>query len=233
VEKQRVDYLPSTPAEYDLASTTRRIDMPLTVDQAMEQLDDRRSPRRRSAAERLRKLGDPAAGPPLLQALRRELTDSRTWETQYQMIMAIGACGYRPALPELYDLAQGQLGAPAAGYVPIGDALVRLDRTYPNDPAPLLWCLDIGNEQLIDGALRATAMLRLVFDDDTTNRILNLVAGRDPYDGLRFWVAAAAAGWTGSGVRQFLTDCAAGPRDDVAEAATTSLQGKYQTYRPL
>ncbi|MEV6973227.1 hypothetical protein [Kitasatospora sp. NPDC093806] len=72
--------------------------MASTLDKAVEQLGHRLSPKRRSAATRLRRLADPAAGPPLLEALEREVRDSRTWETQYQMVMALGMCGHRPAL---------------------------------------------------------------------------------------------------------------------------------------
>ncbi|MEU9047714.1 MULTISPECIES: hypothetical protein [unclassified Kitasatospora] len=56
----------------------------------------------------------------------------------------------------------------------------------------------------------------------------------DPFDEFnRFWAAAAAAGWPGPRVQEFLRDCAASPRADVASAAVSSLQGKYQTYTPL
>jgi hypothetical protein len=55
----------------------------------MSQLQSPHSPKRRSAAKKLRKLGDPVAGPALLEALKHELPDPRTWETQYQMIMAL------------------------------------------------------------------------------------------------------------------------------------------------
>jgi hypothetical protein len=62
---------------------------------------------------------------------------------------------------------------------------------------------------------------------------LDFVADREPQDGLRFWPAAAAAGWDGAKVKAFLFQCANGPRHDVAEAAKASLDGKYKTYRPL
>ena len=70
------------------------------------QLGDKKSIKRRSAAKKLRKLKDFDAGPSILAALESELKDIRTWETQYQMIMAIGECGYKPALPFLSELAK-------------------------------------------------------------------------------------------------------------------------------
>ncbi|SDL18963.1 hypothetical protein [Nonomuraea jiangxiensis] len=62
---------------------------------------------------------------------------------------------------------------------------------------------------------------------------LNFLAERTPYDGLRFWPAAAAAGWNGSRIKAFLTACASSPREDVADAAKASLEGRYKTYQPL
>jgi len=54
----------------------------------------------------LRKLQAASAGSLLLTALQREMQDPRTWETQYQMIMALGACGCPPALPYLQTLTR-------------------------------------------------------------------------------------------------------------------------------
>ncbi|WP_406097554.1 HEAT repeat domain-containing protein [Kitasatospora purpeofusca] len=205
--------------------------MALTLDEAVEQLGHRLSPKRRSAATQLRRLADPAAGPPLLKALEREVRDSRTWETQYQMVMALGMCGHRPALGLLRDLARRPFEATMV-YTALGDAIVRL--SAPETTADSLrWCLDSGTPMLADGALRAVAMQRLCLDTATIDHVLDFLEPLDPHDGLRFWAAAAAAGWPRPQVTRFLHECAAGPRSDVAGAAASSLQGKYQTYSPL
>ncbi len=86
---------------------------------------------------------------------------------------------------------------------------------------------------LVDGALRAVAMQRLSLDAATIDHVLDFLGPLDPHDGLRFWAAAAAAGWAGTRVGDFLRECADGPRADVADAATSSLQGEYRTYSPL
>ncbi|MFC9288738.1 hypothetical protein ACFT0E_19100, partial [Streptomyces sp. NPDC057052] len=106
--------------------------MPLTVDEAVARLGHRLSPERRSAARRLRRLADPAAGPSLLEALRREVHDPRTWKTQYEMAMALGMCGHRPALGFLRELARRPHEATMV-YAALGDAVVRLalPRTPP------------------------------------------------------------------------------------------------------
>ncbi|MFB8241026.1 HEAT repeat domain-containing protein [Kitasatospora purpeofusca] len=205
--------------------------MALTLDEAVAQLGHRLSPKRRSAASRLYRLADPAAGPALLEALRREIGDGRTWETQYRIVMALGACGHRSAVGLLRDLAQRPFEATAV-YVALGDAIVRLSAPGDTDGS-LRWCLGTGTPMLADGALRAVAVQRLPLDAATIDRILDFLDPLEPHDGLRFWAAAAAAGWTGPRVRGFLQECAAGPRADVAGAAASSLQGKYQAHSPL
>jgi len=76
-------------------------------------------------------------------------------------------------------------------------------------------------------------MLRLALDPQTIEAIINHIAGVDPNDGLRFWVAAAGAGWSGTSVDHFLAACAASPREDVRTAALSSKQKKYRQWRPL
>ncbi|MGV9938520.1 HEAT repeat domain-containing protein [Streptomyces sp. NPDC003401] len=204
--------------------------MPLTWDEAVARLAHGRSPGRRSAARRLRRLADPAAGPSLLEALRREADDPRTWETQYEMVMALGVCGHRPALGFLRELARRPYEATMV-YVALGDAVVRL--SAPEDTAGALrWCLDSGTPLLADGALRAVAAQRLCPDPATVDHVLDFLAPLDPHDGLRFWAAAAAVEWPGPRVGEFLRACAAGPRADVAEAAAASLRGEHPARSP-
>jgi HEAT repeat protein len=200
---------------------------------AIRQLGDKQSSRRRAAAKRLRQLADPAAGGALLASLRVEVPKPRSWETQYQMVMALGACGHTPALQYLKELAGQQFEATAV-HAAIGDAIVRLGRRHDTDPTPVYWCLELGNDAVADGALRAVAMLRLQFDDNAIERIIGHVDRREPHDGLRYWVAAAAAGWSsGPATREFLTACAEGPRTDIAEVATESLTGHYRRFTIL
>jgi hypothetical protein len=206
--------------------------MSLTLSEAIAQLADASSPRRRAAAKRLRALADPSAGPALVDALRAEVNDPRTWETQYQMVMALAMSDYRSAFPFLKGLAVTTIKATMV-CTALGDAIVRLGRDHDQDPAPVDWCLATGNDMLADGALRAVAMLRLTLDDPAVERIISFVTGRDPHDGLRFWPAAAAAGWSGPRVTAFLTDCLALPRQDVSQAAQASLEGRYKAYKPL
>ena len=199
----------------------------------IEQLSSPQSAKRRTAARKLRKLGDPVAGPALLAALEREVLDARTWETQYQMVMAVGECGYREALPFLKNLANRSIEATMV-YVALGDAIVRLSRTGPSDALPILKILRAGRQpMLLDGAFRAMAMLRMVPSSLEVTEIVAYAASLPPRDGLRFWVAAAAPGWRSPEVAAFLQACVESERSDLKEAASLAIAGRYKTWRPL
>ena len=149
--------------------------------------------------------------------------------------MALAECQVTEAVPFLRDLAQRDFEATMV-YVGIGDALMRLDRADPADPGPLWWCAGLGQPMLLEGAFRATAMLRIVFDEATAARLLALpgLTGVDePIGGRRFWPAAAAAGWRGAAVVEFLQSCLASERADIQDAAASSLAGNYGKWNPL
>ncbi len=202
------------------------------LDSLIEQLRSSQSPKRRSAAKKLRKLGSPLAGPALFDALKHELKDLRTWETQYQLVMALGHCGYREADSFLQELARSKLEATML-LVAVGDAYVRLRRNSENDPGPLFELFEIENdESLLDGALRAVAMLRMRFEPETTERIITKVLEQKS-ERLLFWAAAACAGWSGPCVDHFLNLCLLSTREDVKSAANDAKLKKYRNWNPL
>jgi HEAT repeat protein len=202
------------------------------VAEALALLRDSRSPKRRMGAKRLRKLADLSAGPALLAALQKEVHDPRTWETQYQMVMALGECGYAVALPYLQELAEEPFEATML-YVALGDAMVRLGRADENDARPILRLLGTDNDMLIDGAFRAMAMLRMRPDEDAVQQIISYVSGRSLGHFLRFWVAAACPGWSGQEVDAFLKSCLQSTRSDVRQAAEAALSKNYIKWNPL
>ena len=174
---------------------SRVILMTGTIAQDIEQLSHPRSPKRRAAAKRLRNLGDAAAGPALLAALKEELKDDRTWETQYQMIMAIGHCNYKDALSYVKSLILHQIGVMVD--VAIGDTTLRLSRVNESDAEAAITFIACGNRLLIQGAMQAIAMLRMIPDDATMRRLvdhgLSLELGED--DWTIIWLLRAVPGW--------------------------------------
>ena len=166
-----------------------------TISEDVDLLSHVRSPKRRAAAKRLRKRGDPAAGPSLAAALKEELKDDRTWETQYQMIMAIGHCNYKEALPYIESLIPHQIGGMVD--IAIGDTVLRLSRKHDNDCHAAITFIESGNQSLIHGAMQAIAMLRMVPDNVTIQRLvdhgMSLTLADD--DWTMVWLLRATPGW--------------------------------------
>ncbi|MDO6388484.1 HEAT repeat domain-containing protein [Uliginosibacterium sp. 31-12] len=202
------------------------------VNELFTQLEDSKSAKRRSAAKKLRKLKNGMAGPALLDALKKEVEDTRTWETQYQIVMALGECEYKDALPYLVALSGCSFEATMV-YMALGDAIVRLSRAHPNDISSVFDLIGTGNEMLIDGGLRAVAMLRLVPDESEISKLLEFVEHYDLNHHLRFWVLAAAPGWNGQKLEQFVEKCATSTRQDIAQAASLAHEKKYKKWQPL
>jgi HEAT repeat protein len=210
----------------------------MTAAEAIDLLKHSLSAKRRSGAKVLRKVQDPAAGSALLQSLRDEISDTRTWETQYQMIMALGACRFAPAAPFLHELAGRRFDATMV-YVAIGDALVRLAAPGDSTWKTVMDLVETGNEGLAYGACQAMAMLRLVPPPEIIEQLLAF-ANRFPLDeaqalNQRFWIAAAAPGWLehSPAIRPFLDACARSKNSQVRLAAEAALQGKYRKWSPL
>ncbi len=203
--------------------------MPARVDPIL-QLSHKASTQRRSAAKQLRKLKDKNAGPALAEALAREVQDRRTWETQYQMIMALGESDYRPALPLLEQLRTLDLEPMVR--VAIGDASVRLAGSPDGGAASVMDILKNGDTHLAEGALRAAALLRLAPTSEAVERIVDY-ASRPENTKVRFWVAAAAAGWSGPAVESFLRSCTQDSLADTRRAAEASLRHEHLKWNPL
>jgi hypothetical protein len=205
-------------------------------------LGDPQSSNRRSGAKQLRRLRDQHAGPALLDALKNEITDPRTWETQYQMIAAIGECDFREALPYLRELA-GQTHETTMIYVAIGDALLRLSRKSENDAEILLDLIPTNNPNLIMGSLQAVAMLRMGPSDNIISEAISYALAaytRTAYikggvDWSIIWVLRAAPGWHGTAVDQFLHRCAKisfEQNQQIHTATQLALTKKYEKWSP-
>lgn len=199
-----------------------------TTQHLIEQLSNKASAKRRSAAKKLRKSKAKEAGPALLAALKNELKDKRTWETQYQMIMALGESGYTESLDFLRQLAEQEFEATMA-YVAIGDAITRLTYFKDDSISNALDFLDSKHNiaLFIDGLIRAIAILKLIPSDTDIERIINYGNKPEVNDNNRTWIASAAAGWSGRNVEQFLNRCAVSDNPQTKRAAEAALNKKH------
>lgn len=116
--------------------------------------------------------------------------------------------------------------------VAAGDAILRLSRASEQDPAPLFEILSTGQQALIEGALRAIAMLRLTLDEKGVRAIVEYTSEPEN-EQARFWAAAAAAGWNGPHVEEFLHLCSTALSEDTRKAAAAAIKKQYLNWKPL
>ena len=194
----------------------------------IEQLQHKSSPKRRAAAKKLRKLKAKEAGPALLVTLKSELKDKRTWETQYQIIMALGESGYTESLDFLTQLAEQEFEATMV-YVAIGDAITRLTYLQNGSIGSITNFLNSNSNTplFIDGLIRAIAMLKLIPSPEDIEKIIAYGNLENTADNNRTWIASAAAGWTGDGVTCFLNKCVTSDNQQTKKAAEAALNKKY------
>lgn len=205
------------------------------LEAAIASLGEKSAAKRRSAAKKLRKLGDSAAGPALMSALEAELGNDKTWEVKYHMIMALGECDYKPALPFLKSLTETLSGGML--HVALGDAIVRLSRSHPNDAAAALELLESGNLSLAQGAMQALAMLRMVPDDNSVRQIIELALklDLDPNEWTIIWLLRALPGWPPELTDALVEKWATAPpqHQQVCSAVELARKRQYRKWSPL
>jgi hypothetical protein len=100
------------------------------------------------------------------------------------------------------------------------------------DSKPLFDIFAIRNDNaLLDGALRAVAMLRRKFGDDCAARIIDGVVARKKQHA---WFGAAGAypGRSEAAVVTFLDQCLQSDREDINTAASAAKLKKYLKWNP-
>jgi hypothetical protein len=205
-----------------------RADSRVDVNGLIDMLRDPHSARRRSAAKKLRAAGQPSAAPALRDALREEVKDRRTWETQYQLVMALAACDTSADARQLVETLFAVDLEPMV-HVAAGDAAVRL---HSDIDAAVLAALNSQSVARVEGAIRALAMTQAVPGDAVVQSVI-AYAPPPNHPLVLFWVAAAAAGWPPNLVKDFLDSCLVDASADTRRAAQASLTGRYLRWNPL
>ncbi len=208
----------------------------MTTEELKTRLTSTRSPERRSAAKAIGRSLVCDLGPDLAAAYQREALDKRTWETQVEMILALGRIGYTLALPSMEAIVRNNepysmiTNAAAQSYV-------RLKRASNNDARPVIELLKFGRLSVVTGAPMPLAQDRMIPISTEIEELVALsynlhkhkdrrgtkLGSQDP----RYGVAIACAGWDKKLTEKFLTHCLATGDAVMRRVAESSLKGKY------
>lgn len=181
-----------------------------------ERLLSRKSADRRSAARHIGQEQLTMLSAPLFTAYMKERNDKRTWETQVEMIKAIGRLGYKPALSEVEMLVMQN--APYDTLTTFAArTYVQLKRGSLNDGQPILALLPTARLSVLTGLLMALSADRMTPGREDCKNIIRACwdankhpdrAGQeyglaDP----RSYLANACAGWDKQLTAGFLHHC--------------------------
>jgi hypothetical protein len=144
----------------------------------------------------------------------------RTWETQVEMIRALGKIGYKPILADLEELLEKQNTNSVNVITHAAIAYVRIKRTNPNDALPVIELLHTNNWDVAGGALYALCFDDMIPLDEQIKQILDWVKGKEKELDERFAKGAidrrlillsAASHWDRKNpvVDSFIEDCLA------------------------
>ena len=206
------------------------------ITQIAADLQNSKSEKRRNAAKKISKNRLSELGEQLFAAYLKERQDKRTWETQCEMIKALGLIDYKKAQESIFEIVkQNEPHDTITTYAAL--AYIRLKRKSINDGAPALELLEFGRISVIGGVLMVLAIDKMIPDNDTIEKIIkicwNLHEHKDRTVGIgddRKYLAIACANWNKNLVKDFLNHCieTAGKNQNyLIEVSQNSLNGKY------
>lgn len=181
-----------------------------------ERLLSSKSADRRSAARHIGKEQLTSLSAPLFTAYVKERNDKRTWETQVEMVKAIGSLGYKPALSEV-ELLVIQNAPYDTLTIFAARTYIQLKRASLNDGQPILDLLPTARLSVLTGLLMALSTDRMVPEKEDCKNIIRACwdANKHPDRtgqeyGLidpRNYLANACAGWDKQLTAGFLHHC--------------------------
>lgn len=133
-------------------------------------LKDKKSTKRISAAKKIRKYKIKELGDALFEAYMEEYKDVRTWEVQQEMILALGHIDYVKALPEI----QKRISNLDRNVDVSARTFVRFVRKELSDVDPVFELLKSDNPNLINGAVSALAFDVMMPADEDIKKLISI-----------------------------------------------------------
>lgn len=188
----------------------------MTTSEILEKLNSKKSADRRRSAKEIGKQKLHNLAEELYQKYLIERTDARTWETQCEMIKALGMLDFKKAINEIDEIVRKNAPHDTITHV-AGTTYVQLKRESINDGKPVIELLQFGSVSLISGAHLVLAVDQMIPEENDIKTILSL--SRDSHKhkdrigqefGLsdsRKYVAIACANWDIALTKDFLHYC--------------------------
>jgi hypothetical protein len=204
----------------------------MTVDEIREKLNSKKSPERRRSSIEIGKNKMVEFGEELYKKYLEERKDKRTWETQCEMVKALGAINYKKAFGVIEEIVKQNIPHDMiTRYAAL--SYVRLKRQSLQDGNSVVKLLHFGNFSVIAGAVMALAYDQMEPDNETAEKIIKSAWNwrhEKGYGDNRKYVAIACWNWDKKAVESFLNHCintADQYDNNLREVSQNSLKGKY------
>jgi hypothetical protein len=188
----------------------------MTTDEILEKLNSKKSADRRRGAKEIGKVKIVQLGEELYQKYLIEKLDKRTWETQCEMIKALGSIDFKKAINEIEQIVRTNIPHDMITIVS-ATSFVQLKRKTIYDGSPVLELLEFGSVSVIHGALLALAIDQMKPEENEIRKILSICTDINKHKdrighefGLmdsRQYLAIACANWDKELIKNFLTHC--------------------------
>ena len=212
----------------------------MTTEEVKSKLQSTKSADRRRAAKEIGKAKLTDLGIDLHNAYLIEATDRRTWETQVEMILALGLLDYKNSLKEIEQIVRTNKPNDMITYA-AAQTYVRLKRKSLNDASPALELLQFGGLSTVDGCLNPLGYDKMHPEESQIKELIKLswdlhkhkdrLGHESGYCDPRYGLAAACAGWEKHLTKDFLEHCLATGDAPLKYVSENSLKGKYVKLR--
>jgi hypothetical protein len=212
----------------------------MTTEEIRTKLHSTKSADRRRAAKETSSLKLTDLGEDLFQAYLKETKDKRTWETQVEMILALGLLDYKNSLPKIEQIVRINVPNDMITYA-AAQSYVRLKRQSLTDASPTLELLQFGGLSTVDGCLNPLGYDKMQPDENQIKELIKLswdlhkhkdrLGYENSYCDPRYGLAAACAGWDRQLTKGFLEHCFATGDTPLKYVSENSLKGKYVKLR--
>lgn len=182
----------------------------------IELLRDKKTRVRRKGALKIAKLKLVALGDELFEAYLKEIEDERTWETQTEMIVALGVIEYKKAKDQLRKIIDKNYLTHLIT-TEATTAYVRICRTSLHDVKTVFELLEFGNYAIITGAFAALAKDKMQPAPEEIKRLFEIAKDmnkRADYAGQEYGLhdprlnlANACGNWDVNITKDFLEYC--------------------------
>lgn len=219
----------------------------MDINDIKEKLISKKSKDRRRAAKEIGKANLTDLSDILYRAYLKERNDNRTWETQVEMITAIGILCYKPAFADIELIVKKNIPREMITSA-ASTAYVRLTRESIEDAKPIIELLGFGSVSVISGALSVLAIDQMIPPANEIKEIIKLSWDINKHKdrlgheyGLidsRIYLALACSNWDIGLTSAFLNHCIDTAYDisrfgkpvenkNLIDVCKNSLKGKF------